>query len=520
MACNFLSGCVNNYSAKTPRAARDEAVLAPFVRMGLSSGEASITVGNQSSPNFNNAAVVKSLQIGGSTGAGVNIEIVDQDGGSFAEFIKKLYTISTSPNPVLTVYWGWVSQNCPGGPGAGDTGPNPSCDPSDDSATMSCQHTFTLMNISSTYQGNGLFKFMLEGIDLMGAFHDVNVPGIIGSDDNSKKVTMEEALKQVFATKTNLNIKFVKWQGGSETKLTYFDDAGEMGAGGLSGVWTGYNENLLSVLYKWIKKQLSDDGKGFNIVYNSAADPPELVIMETLKPRNDQELSTVIQEDTVATYLVNAGNCSPVLSFSPNIKYVGITFTKGGTAGGSGRGGALRDFSPIPSEKTGAEKGDTIQTGAIGGTTVDRQRKEAYGNKQATVKTQEYDMAHQHATYWAQGMEAELRVQGDPSFGNFYKLLNKYISLIVFNPFNIGGTGTCSWIRSQGDCNAAYSSAAWMIRGVSHEIRDGSYTTTFKLALPLPGSEIAGNTIDVQPPINFDDDPTGDTGEDPNQGGA
>ena len=96
-----------------------------------------------------------------------------------------------------------------------------------------------------------------------------------------------------------------------------------------------------------------------------------------------------------------------------------------------------------------------------------------------------------------QPIEAELIVQGDPSDQLVHPqlILGKKLSLVVINPYHLlgdGDNGCPDWLARPA-CNDILSNKNWMIQGVDHSIREGSYVTTFKLSLPAPGASLNPN---------------------------
>ena len=59
----------------------------------------------------------------------------------------------------------------------------------------------------------------------------------------------------------------------------------------------------------------------------------------------------------------------------------------------------------------------------------------------------------------------------------------------------MGGDDECTWLQTS-TCNTILSNKNYMIKGVNHQIQNGSYTTTFSLF--LPGSNI---DIDFDQPL-------------------
>ena len=65
----------------------NQPVVAPWVRISLSSGDSFITVGNQSSND--NTAIISSFHWGMSNAVGAKIEVIDEAGGNFKAFFDK-----------------------------------------------------------------------------------------------------------------------------------------------------------------------------------------------------------------------------------------------------------------------------------------------------------------------------------------------------------------------------------------------------------------------------------------------
>ncbi|MGL1636394.1 hypothetical protein ACSTJT_23245, partial [Vibrio parahaemolyticus] len=66
-------------------------------------------------------------------------------------------------------------------------------------------------------------------------------------------------------------------------------------------------------------------------------------------------------------------------------------------------------------------------------------------------------------------------------------------SIVVINPFHIqdvGGEDCGEWLQAE-TCNAVLSNRQWLVLGTSHEIKEGSYTTTIKVRLDAPGTDIS-----------------------------
>jgi hypothetical protein len=92
----------------------------------------------------------------------------------------------------------------------------------------------------------------------------------------------------------------------------------------------------------------------------------------------------------------------------------------------------------------------------------------------------------------AAAVEAELLIQGNPYLDDPLALCaGAECSIIVINPFMFKkqSAGCSEWIADP-PMNAFLSNKHWLIQGVSHEIKEGSFTTTLKVWLASPGVDI------------------------------
>jgi hypothetical protein len=127
-------------------------------------------------------------------------------------------------------------------------------------------------------------------------------------------------------------------------------------------------------------------------------------------------------------------------------------------------------------------------------------------------------------------IEAELRVQGDPSdwLCSPVKGYARNLAILVMNTFFLNADpngGDCPvWsnvlqqLNKQNNlynttCNEILSNRNWFITGAEHQIREGSYTTSIKVALYTPGVEAsAGQPPASTPePVLLGGDPIGGT---------
>jgi len=445
------------------------ALFAPWVEITFAGGN-KITVGNESSPNSGNRAVIKSFQYGTSNGQGCEVEILDEEGGNLVKFMEKLNKTlkNSSTDYNMIVDFGWIIQNSNGSATVRKT--------SDYGGALH----FLPTKLTSRYE-NGFIKFIIQGTDLFSRIAENRIIKTYGDDNN--KITLKEAIRRILS-ENDPKVESVKYyrkgQGGVISEWKFKEEGGD----GPKGVWQANSLNALDVIRKWINTVTTDDDKGIVVVWNCASESPEIMLWEA-PPEIKPCLSNV------GTFIVNGGNCSPVISFSPTAEWA-VVVKKGNVSGGPSSAENI-DVKEIKNSKekwadadAGAQR--TQQGGNIG---YENQLAPDEASKKLAKAQLEHDRA---ATYYdavpSAPITAELAIQGNPEFVHPTFLLDSFVSIIFINPFYI--TNGCDWLIEP-TCNPVWSNKNWQILGVDHQIREGSYITTLKVRLFAPGSDIGSD---------------------------
>jgi hypothetical protein len=211
-----------------------------------------------------------------------------------------------------------------------------------------------------------------------------------------------------------------------------------------------------------------------------------------------------------AVYIVNGGNCSPVLAFAPTFRWHAMAAQR--TAGNSTpvvgtnvdqRIGFRRVNCPIAAG-SGPNK-NAVPTGT----------QEVQITTTPSTQTQEAVFHHVMANLMIGAIEADLRVQGDPSKWLCSPIYGygRCVGIVFVNPFFLVDDPNSAikcpgWFATDPDSpNAAFKSSinelltskGWFIFGVDHQIKDGQYITTIKLKLIAPGAELnqAGSVVNL-----------------------
>lgn len=481
-----LAGCASRFGCgiSSIRRPLEGAVLAPFVEISVNDGrENVITVGNKSSPQFGNHAVVKSMQYGQTNGTGITIEIVDEEGGAFVKFYEKIVSCMETARSKYQIKakWGWLEEDCP---------------PSSSSRRKeSVLHTFMLKRVAGSVE-NGTFKFVLEGNDIANVTQETRGECIFGSDDNP--MPLKQAIVQLFQNWTPRvdSVKFLRPTPSGGTTPWNFE-------GDPRSVWRAEQKNPMTAALEWIRPYRTDAGKGIFPAWNDTASVPEIIFWEDYNPACDENVEVCGRSK--GTFIVNGGRCSNVISFKP--KYTWYWGSIGNTGGiineGKAKGEKQGDEQDCRLRANESKDAGPSEEGcAKGGLQTENQTPtdamQTYGTAEATTEVIKSDQQHQRANrnFMYMPIEAELTIQGDPvKFDRPPDLVNKTVAIVYINPFHVvggGETGCGDWLRIS-QCNDVFSNQGWIILGVNHDIREGNYTTTLKLKLPAPGADVAAS---------------------------
>jgi hypothetical protein len=188
----------------------------------------------------------------------------------------------------------------------------------------------------------------------------------------------------------------------------------------------------------------------------------------------------------LGTYIVNGGNCSPVISFNPDMNWAkGLVPGGGGSLPGAADGNNAVLIKPDKKiEKIGSQTGPSVQQHEWMWRTPG----------DMVLKNADAIAAHLEANSKYEALpnfEAELVIIGRPDIVAAPDLVGKRISIIVINPFYISSEN-CSWITTS-NCNRVLSNKNWLVKGVNHKINNGSFLTTLKVMLDVPNVNVDAN---------------------------
>lgn len=447
------------------------AVLSPFVEITFGGDEnKKITVGNESSPGFGHNAVIKSFEYGFSDGMNFEIEIIDEEGGAFQFWVDRVVRNldKASESYMALVKFGWIIAHCDGSTEKKSSPP----------LTAMCRNMDVIF-------GEGKVKYKLTLTDLMQAVFVSREDEIIGDDKNP--VDIKQAITELLSkNEPKVNVQFVRR--GQDGTLSEWEYKGEIKSG-----WAGDNQNKLSATMKLTEPFMTENDKGVTAVWATDQEKPTLYLLEDTGQACNENGGC---SGALGMWIVNGGNCSNVISFTPTINYVSAAaaLNVGGNTGGAGSAEGVKKKAD---DRCGSVQGDRI--GLQQSTAISRQAWAVHGPDEATKNTSRAQEAHSDASRntvpQLMPIEAEMKIQGNPDWVVMASLVGRPCSIVVINPFHLKPDGNqCGDWLAQPVCNDVLSNKNWLLMGVHHSIREGSFVTTMKLRLPAPSMDFAEGT--------------------------
>ena len=511
------------------------AVKTPYVKLTFFKGQREITVGNKSSQSANIATIldvanigtafVKSFSYSVSNGGGVEAKIIDTSGSDFANFLSIMPDKECDPQKgtynVVSVEFGWVFQDCNGVYQKYGT-----IEATYDDAFVDATGRFKAVKEGeliwlrlteiTVSESKGVWEYTLKLSSLMQSsapFTKNSNP--IGTDDQKVdlktgiKKSLSEACKNYFSGNgqeryyEEAEVHFVRVSSnygtssgsGSNTQRvleTFKFKGSDGGTNGPRSVWAPEQQDPLSAARKWLNSFETDRNLGTYFITDTKTKKPTLLVMEN---PNDPCLITPECLGSSArpkkVYIVNGGQCSPVLEFKPSVQ---LTFMDPTTNIGANPSGMdATNGKPATSVPAGAKptgNTNTCYTGEINKKGLETAMSIPGSNlnfrtpAQANRKEFKSIWANSTASKYYEALapiEADLVIEGDPRYLDPVSLQSINIGIIYLNPFAVRNNGgDCDWIAYP-NVNEFFSRTNYLVLGVSHQIDSSGYRTTLKL---------------------------------------
>ena len=473
MACTILQqlDCLTSYTCmKDIFQAYPGAIYTPYVAVTI--GDINITMGNKSSPAYKNHAAISSFTYGfepGTSSFGADIEIVDSGGTAYRDIIRainKTITNAATEAAGINLDFGWILQDCNGKLTTTWTA----------NQITGTKITGFISEVEQTFE-NAIIKLKFKIRAPTVQSPEVIQDAVIG--DQANKRTLKSAIIEVF-TKYEPKYKGVRFEskdsdgkgGFKEFKFKNSDG----GPDGPLGVWAMNQQNTVSAVRSWLNSVTTSNDLGVLLEYDS--NTYEMVLKES-------PFGQASCQYNLGTYIVNGGNCSPVLEFNPTIKWMPSASTGAVSGSATSAGGAK--LTPV---EENAQKAGSIAAPAQQQHESHFRNPDDIASKSAKAFSAQYDANYIVETPYA-AFDAQLKIMGDPAFADLVDFLGKEVSIVVLNPFS---TKTdCTWI-SEPTCNQVLSNKHYLIKGVSHQITEGSFVTTLHVIMQLPNSTLPADS--------------------------
>lgn len=453
------------------------ASMSPWVSVRFDKSGVSLTVGNKSCPSNKNHAVIKDFQFGHSDGLECRITIIDEQGSSFVKFMEDILKDSRCICPgayTMHVDFGWVIDNCPNGV---------SVKKNKETYHMMCDH------IECNFQG-GKFMFQIVGIDIGPQVFAHKMEKTFGADNG--KMALTHAIREMFTNckypPSVASVKFQKYNDGGSIQPIVFREGGVKGP---VDKWEPLGLDKINASLKWISEFITTDDKSLVATFNSEFPGGEIIFWEDFQPGCNETRSW--ESSCLGTFVVNGGKDSPVIEFSPRIKWDFFSLVS--------PGGNMGEGKPMINNNGGKMMGRLLCY------TIDREAAPTAGGTQSAAvsnasKNLKGDQAGQEVAK-AQGqqqkafrlyhndIEADLVIVGDPEMMRpSLAIWAKNVKIVFLNPFHIfdGADAGCGEWLAAPHCNEVLSNKGWNVKSITHNISEGKFTTTIQVYLSAPGT--------------------------------
>lgn len=479
-----------------------------------------VATGNFALQEESRNAFIKSLSLSMETGFGAKLEIIDTSGNDFVGFYNTVYKNrcldEKSPPPpaegaaqnatkksnefIVSINVGYIFVNSEGNQVVYQSYVN-SPSRALPGRTMGPYMNFLLIQIDVDISTPNVWKYTLtlNSADAAAATQTVidrkgapgkEVPFLVAAE---MMLDGECPPKVVFENPDKAKVAIISPPRGITGKYTY---TGEKGAG-LSpnatrkGIFAGYNLTPLDAIRKNLDTFITRNDKGVFMFYPTGANNKTLYLVEAESNFCIQKRGAIPEcgiNSFAGTYVVNGGDFSPVISFNPKISFTSIpNKVVGGVAGGGVSAKSVQVNKICDFGTTAKTEGQTIaMSSAISNDLVNKEAPKKLPELQAKAGAAAIAAENAGKPLLNSALTATLTIQGDPRFLWSLNTWNTAIKIIFVNPYAITTRGSpiygteTDWLATP-TINSIISDGYYTIQGCSHEISNGSWTTTLNL---------------------------------------
>lgn len=469
MACTVSSEIKTYLCSAEPEKPPHGWVYSPYVEMDMKYGTFKVDCGNKSHPQDPHKMVISSMQYGlqqANGGMKVDFELLGEGSQAYENVVKllnktiKLASTETIENKFR---FGWLLTDCDGV-----------------TEKKLSEWIHFMPKKLFTNIDKGITKIKLECVDLLQRHNDRRIENNQGTEGNLK--TLKKAIRDMCnAEDPPVKVDFINRDGG---ELMF-----EINPEGIEAVWKSNELPLLSVIRNWVSTIKTVNKLGVYFKYDpSKITGPRLIIHEDDSCKPDEICNC---EGSEKSFIVNGGNCSPVIEFSPEIEWILDAGGFGGISGGGNSGQLVKNkedpkLSPI--ENSGSGNAQALPSEYD--YTIPQEARPVLLEKTTAAQTTANKPFDQ-----ARSIKGDLSIIGNIEYANLLESVGRYVSITVISPFSIGspGSNNCDVWLANPPLNKILSNKKWMIMGVDHQIEAGKYITKLSVSLPVPNAELSIN---------------------------
>lgn len=510
-----------------------------------------ITVGNKSSPFYNNGTFITQFTFGGNTSAGCDFTIYDSTGGDLNEFLQGVYENSCdSTRAVVLVDFGWIvldAQENVGTKvtngkqlsykwGAGTYTPSmksyykgiPNFAPSqpgfdiplagvdefsgvvDRSGSIGNRLGFSVDKLEVSFSAEGTWTYKINCTTLLERRSQRRLTQTNFGDDFNP-LSIKDAVGLAVAngcpdangnSANTVNLWIKRGQViGTNNPLNFKNSEG--GPDGPKAVWHGNVQSPTQFARNNLNGLTTDTGMGMVLYTDPIIDAPNLVVLSADESFCVNPNGALCRQNPSPEYvfIVNGGNCTPVLQFTPTVQYTIGAKAIGGTAGGGMVAQAINfEAADLCADLNSPNKINLAETGEgeqAQGTIPGNMNMWRYPNNVVKESNQalSQNLAANSFAIQSSNITAELKIVGNPEFVNLAKCQGWFIGIIFINQPQVTTNSRIANLNNQAlnsnekyewlatpSVNATFTRMDYLIMGVSHSIdASGDYTTTLRL---------------------------------------
>jgi hypothetical protein len=453
-----------------------------------------ITTGNLAGEN--RTASIKSLHYEVNQSGTATVDIVDASGDDFVNFYSSLFTNGCLPGTGrprrgqpqslrVSLDFGWIFT---GSTGVTTIYSNTFANGGQFERKTGPHLYFNLMKIDVNYEG-GIWKYKVElkGADAPNGRRSASRT----YGKSNQLVTLIDAASKHLSgdckdPQIPNRVKTIRKNADGTWSSFKFENSTPNGP---KGVYPGFNDDPLSAIRKNLDSVVTDRGRGVYMFYNVADESQTLYLVEGHFENCKGARGGIngCKTNFLGTYVVNGGDISPVISFSPKLEINATpTTNRGSVSAGSTRSRSIK----IPECGEGdsqAQNGATIVTQtAVRENQLNSATPKELPNKIAKTARASIEAA-KSIMPTIQGITADLTIQGDPRLVWPHQTTACYISVIFVNPFSLKQTFAVpnkvegNWLASP-PTNSLLSQSSMLVQAIEHDISDGKWETKLKIA--------------------------------------